>query len=114
MSNDATRGLYRKYDVKRTDGSSGPGGKHEHCAYFVLDLEHDEFAIPALMAYRDAARKSHPQLAEDIDAIVQTQHTKDRAWRCGCREAACPHSLGQALMPNASEQATRIMGRRRR
>lgn len=69
---DTTRGIYRKFEITRTDGSSGPGGKHQNCAYFVLDLEHDEFAIAALRAYAKACRKSHPLLADDIDRIAST------------------------------------------
>jgi hypothetical protein len=84
-----TDGIHRKYVVTRTDGSSEPGGKHADCAYFVLDLEHDEFAIPALQAYAKACRKTHPELADDIDTIVA-----NRPVRCGCREAYCPHTPG--------------------
>jgi hypothetical protein len=79
-------GIYRKYNVTRTDGSSAPGGKHEHCGYFVLDLEHDEFAIPALLAYVKACRKTKPELANDILAIIANTYAP-----CGCREACCPH-----------------------
>lgn len=82
------KGIYRKFEVKRSDGSSGPGSKHEHCAYFVLDLEHDEYAIPALRAYADACRASHPELAADIDKIVVSARS-----RCSCREVFCPHSM---------------------
>ncbi len=64
---DQARGLYRKYAVGRADGSSGPGGKHEHCGYFVLDLAHDMFAAAALRAYAAACRATHPQLARDLD-----------------------------------------------
>ena len=31
-------GIYRKFLVSRTDGSSRVGGKHEHCSYFVLRM----------------------------------------------------------------------------
>jgi len=65
--NDAERGLYKKYDVRRADGSSEPGGKHETCRYFVLDLVHDEFARPALEAYAKACREKYPALAADLD-----------------------------------------------
>ena len=67
---DKQIGLYQKYYVERTDGSSGPGGKHENCSYYVLDLVHDEFAIPALRAYAAACRGEYPQLAADIDDII--------------------------------------------
>lgn len=64
-------GIYRKFLVERTDGSSGPGLKHEHCNYFVLDLVHDPFAIPALKAYADACREKFPALADDLDGVTR-------------------------------------------
>lgn len=64
-------GLYRKFDVRRTDGSSEPGGKHEDCCYFVLDLTHDKHAIPALRAYAKACREEYPNLAADLDSLVE-------------------------------------------
>lgn len=60
------KGLYRKFTVERTDGSSGPGGKHEHCDYFVLDWTHDKFAVPAAMAYARACEGEYPGLARDL------------------------------------------------
>lgn len=38
---DETKGIYRKFRVTRTDGSSRKGKRHARCTYFVLDLEHD-------------------------------------------------------------------------
>lgn len=64
-----TRGIYRKFNIERTDGD--PTGKHQACNYFVLDLIHDEFAIPALRAYAKACAKKHPQLAKDIRWALQ-------------------------------------------
>lgn len=68
---DQERGIYRKFDIKRTDGSSKKGGKHERCAYFVLDLQHDKFAIPALRAYALACHREFPDLAQDIKRIAK-------------------------------------------
>lgn len=56
----------QKYEVRRTDGSSGAQGKHASCEYFVLDLQHDKFSGPALRAYADACEAEYPQLAADI------------------------------------------------
>jgi hypothetical protein len=64
--NDTSRGLYMKYRVERTDGSSGPGGKHEACDYFVLDLKHDKFAYNALVAYANACEAQFPHLYDDL------------------------------------------------
>lgn len=60
------QGLHHKYDVRRVDGSDGPGGKHEDCEYFVLDLDHDQHAIAALRAYADSVETTHPLLASDM------------------------------------------------
>lgn len=62
-----TTGLYQKFVVTRTDGSSAPGGKHDGCDYFVLDLTHDTHAMPALRAYADSCRADYPLLAADLD-----------------------------------------------
>ncbi len=64
--NDSDRGLYGKYVVNRTDGSSERGEKHEHCEYFVLDLVHDKLALGALETYARAAESEFPQLADDL------------------------------------------------
>ena len=60
------QGLFRKFDVRRTDGSSKPGGKHEGCEYFVLDVDHDPLARVALQAYADSCDATHPQLSQDL------------------------------------------------
>lgn len=80
------RGLFRKYDVERTDGSSAPGEKHHACEYFVLDLSHDPFAPAALRAYAEACAQEYPALAADLRTIatvapvpakVEAAHTID-------------------------------------
>lgn len=88
MSKLDERGFFRKYAISRTDGSSAPGGKHENCTYFVLDLNHDPHAIPALRAYAKSCKKTHPQLSLDLTRIIETPEQRP----CGCREAHCPHS----------------------
>lgn len=67
---DVVRGIYNKFNVRRTDGNDGPGKKHDQCNYFVLDMTHDTHAIPALKAYAKSCREDFPRLADDIDAIV--------------------------------------------
>lgn len=62
----AQQGLFRKFDVRRTDGSDAPGGKHHGCRYFVLDMDHDPYARVALSAYADVCALTHPKLARDI------------------------------------------------
>lgn len=69
-----TMGLYNKFNVTRTDGSSEPGGKHERCEYFVLDVTHDKHSHAALLAYADSCESEFPLLARDlrIQAKLQT------------------------------------------
>lgn len=64
-------GLYHKFNVERTDGSSAPGGKHHGNDYFVLDLTADKFAIPALRAYANACANTYPALASDLRAKIR-------------------------------------------
>ena len=68
---DSKRGLYRKFTVRRTDGKSEYGGKHYECSYFVLDLDHDKHAIPALLAYAESCKDEYPELAEDLKRRVE-------------------------------------------
>ena len=63
---DRTRGLYGKFYVERTDGSSEPGGKHHGCEYYVLDMEHDKYTVPALRAYAEHCQAEYPLLAADL------------------------------------------------
>jgi hypothetical protein len=66
---DKSRGVYEKFRIERTDGSSALGQKHHGCWYFVLDTYHDPHAIPALRAYADSCRVEYPLLAEDLDRL---------------------------------------------
>lgn len=65
---DKTRGLYNKFHVERTDGKSEPGQKHHGCEYFLLDLDHDKYAVPALRAYAEHCQAEYPLLAADLFA----------------------------------------------
>lgn len=65
---DALRGLYEKFIVRRK--SRAAQSQHEVCDYFVLDLDCDKYALPALRAYADACRIEYPRLAEDLDLRV--------------------------------------------
>ena len=60
------QGVFQKFEVRRTDGSSAPGGKHHNCRYFVLDVDHDALAKPALQAYAAASAATHPDLSADM------------------------------------------------
>lgn len=50
-------GIYNKFAVYRNDREDRPGYKHEGCEYFVLDMSHDPFAVPALRAYAQACQE---------------------------------------------------------
>lgn len=67
---DRTRGMYDKFIVDRSDGSSAAGGKHHGCEYFVLDVTHDPHALPALAAYAVSCRADYPLLARDLDDLI--------------------------------------------
>jgi hypothetical protein len=70
------QGLFQKFDVRRTDGSSEPGGKHHGCRYFVLDMNHDPHAGLALMAYAASCKDTHPQLSADLLAHLRLAEGK--------------------------------------
>jgi len=63
---DKDLGLYRKFQITRHD----PTGKHSNCFYFVLDVDHDQFSIPALEAYAVACEKEFPKLSSDLKGII--------------------------------------------
>jgi hypothetical protein len=69
MPSERKRGLYEKFRVERTDGKSAPGEKHDGCHYFVLDLDHDEFAGAALKAYAEACKDQYPALSVELRHI---------------------------------------------
>lgn len=75
---DGQIGIYNKYEVRRTDHRDDPGQKHATCAYFVLDITHDPHAVPALRAYAESCRMTHPQLAIDIWATVGSDPEADQ------------------------------------
>ena len=62
------QGMFRKFEVRRIDGSDRPSGKHHGCRYFVLDLDHDQHAAAAMAAYAQAARETHPTLSAELAA----------------------------------------------
>ena len=65
---DKTRGLYPegKFIVRRKDGTDAPGGKHDGCEYFVLDMTHDPHARSAILAYAQSCEADYPLLAADL------------------------------------------------
>jgi len=63
------RGFYKKYEVRRIDFKPG----REDSQYFVLDVTHDPYAIPALQAYRDALPEDWHALRNDLDRLIAGQ-----------------------------------------
>lgn len=63
MSKDT--GLEARYEAKKIND---PEGKHDDCAYFVLDPQHDPGARFALRAYKVwAGRHGYDRLALDLE-----------------------------------------------
>lgn len=78
---DKDRGLYRKFEVCRTDGSSLAGEKHDGCFYFVLDTDHDPSSVPALLAYANSAKKrGFEALAKDLARRLQIMQKRHPEW----------------------------------
>lgn len=63
-------GLYKKFNVSRTDGKDVPGGTHEHDEYFVLNLTTDKHAAQALAAYVESCASEYPKLADDLRSKI--------------------------------------------
>jgi hypothetical protein len=124
MRGDGTEpaaGIYHKFWVRRTDGSSRDGGKHAACDYFVLDWEHDKFAPAAALAYADACASESPDLALDLRARVQECRSRlgrvaparETAEERAARIAACPHDaplIRESCFPGVPvDQAIQIL-----
>ena len=71
MEAQQEKGLYGKYYVNRVDGRDKAGGDKSNANYFVLDLTHDPFAVPALKAYIQACRETYAALANDLEKLVE-------------------------------------------
>lgn len=69
-TDDKRKGMYEKFRVERVDGRDHFDKKHYGCFYFVLDTNHDPFAIPALRAYAEACKEDYPLLAADIITLL--------------------------------------------
>jgi len=64
---DQKRGLYRKWSVERLDDVEG---KHDNCVLFVLDINHDPYAIAALAEYISTCKDKFPKLAKDLNQLL--------------------------------------------
>ncbi len=60
-------GFGDKFEVRRTDGQSDPGGRHDGCVYFTLDLTHDPIAREVALEYAmKAAVQGRTRLALEL------------------------------------------------
>jgi hypothetical protein len=106
-----SRGIYNKFIVERTDGKSSPGEKHHGCEYFVLDIDHDPHAIPALKAYADSCDAEYPLLAKDIRARYIPALSQADPQECEHEWVTAPqvsdvrvcHKCGQQSIPGTDE-----------
>ena len=64
-------GLYKKFEVYRTDGRDQPGGDRAGARYIVLDLTYDKHSRAALLAYADAVAVDYPTLAVEMKALAE-------------------------------------------
>lgn len=87
---DRNKGLYGKFNVERTDGSSKPGKKHHGCRYYILDLNHDKHAAPALEAYAASCNQEYPLLARDLRKLALELRGREAGdGRVVCYAPAC-------------------------
>ncbi|MFB3910457.1 MAG: hypothetical protein ACE15D_18865 [Candidatus Eisenbacteria bacterium] len=75
------QGMFNKFIVLRVDRSDEPGGKHDGCEYFVLDVDHDPHAKPALAAYAKSCVATHPALSADMIARYGLVLPDPSGWR---------------------------------
>ncbi len=71
-------GMTDRYKVSRLDERDlKEGDKHFGCKYYVLDIIHDRFAVPALEAYAaEADKDGFHDLAGDIYKLVRSRDDK--------------------------------------
>mgnify|MGYP001568427043 CR=1 FL=1 len=72
-------GWHKKYDVRRTDGTDEPGGRHFGCVLFVLDLTHDMAARNAMRRYVQLVEMERPALAADIVQMLRATEKETTA-----------------------------------
>jgi hypothetical protein len=71
IMDEEKRGLYNKYKVTKVDGSP----VDPRATYFVLRVDTDPHAIPAIAAYSVACAEENPDLAHDLSILVANMIT---------------------------------------
>lgn len=64
-------GLTEKFRVERVNLDAQV--RHRHCQHFVLDVDHDPHALPALLAYASSCDAASPELAADLRRLVTSR-----------------------------------------
>lgn len=88
MNDELHLGLYEKFYVTRNDGSTDPGGRHEHCEHFVLDLTHDAAARAAARCYADLIEIDNALLASELRQLVRAAEEAHAGQPCAT--VGCP------------------------
>lgn len=97
-----TDGLYVKFRVERLDPMAQ--ARHSACRHFVLDLDHDPHALPAIAAYARSCEADHPALAVDLRGFLphgvpaepaRTEPTEDEARTAITRVFARRREIGE-------------------
>lgn len=101
------RGLFDKYEVRRTDGRDVLGDKHHGCTYFVLDLTHDPAARAAAILYADMVRGSRQQLTADLLVKCDGVAALDAGAASLYRAHASVDQRDFALLPEAAKRQWR-------
>jgi len=60
-------GLYRKYQVVKSDGSA----VDPKAIYFTLRIDTDPHARAAIRAYIESCREENPDLAGDLEKLLE-------------------------------------------
>jgi hypothetical protein len=76
-------GFGDKFEVRRTDGSDQPGGRHHGCTYFPLDLTHDPIAREVALQYalKVAVVEGRTRLALELARVVRELETAAKEGR---------------------------------
>ena len=61
------KGLYGKYEIKKTDGTP----VDPEAVYCTLRLDTDPHARAAIRAYIESCRDEEPDLARDLEKVLQ-------------------------------------------
>lgn len=94
-------GIVAKFQVTRVDGQSAPGGKHHVCQYFVLDLNCDPHAKPAILAYADSCEKDgYKALGADLRGFFEPPDHFEKDHFDRVPDISEPYPTGVVIYPS--------------